>query len=999
MTKSVKQPSALLLMLAGLFLAAQPNLPHLAAQGGGGQQLLNAPQDPRLQGFRLRSIGPTGQGGRIHAIDAVTSDPNTFFIGYATGGLWKTTNAGVTFDLVFPVDTMHHTHSIGSIAIAPSNPNIIYVGTGEACNRQSSSFGTGVYKSTDGGTTWTHLQLRETQSIGRVVVHPTNPNIVWVAAVGNLFGPNAERGVYMSTNGGSSWNKTLYLNESTGATDLIVDPSNPNVLFAAMYQRQRSAWGFIGGGPGSGLHRSGDGGRTWTRVTSSGFPSGTLGRIGLAISQSNPNVIYAQVEASPPAGAAADPAGRGGAAGRGAADAGRGGRGGGGRGGRGGAAVPGGTGTYRSTDKGATWTFRSGENQRPMYYSHIEVDPTNAEVVYVGGVNAQKSVDGGATWTEIQDNGIGHVDNHAIWIGGPGGQRVLYGNDGGLAMSWDGGRSFEAVRTEAMGLPYHVSADMRRPYHVCTGLQDNDSWCGPSHVRSGTGIRTWHWISVGGGDGFQTQIDPTDHRVFYSESQGGAIRRYDLNTGSTANIRPSTQSVVPQPPQGTSFTFNWNSPIRLSPHNPHTILFGGDRLFISRDRGATWTMTQPLGKGLDATQRSMMDIPYSLPRCGGGSGAECIPSKGDGVGATEFRTIIEIAESPVVPGVYWVGTADGNLQVSRDGANSWTEVGRNIPGGTREYWVSGLEASWYDPGTAYASLDGHHQNDLNPHVFKTTDYGATWTRINNNLPRGHVNSIRQDPRNRNLLYAATEFGLYISLDDGAAWHRFMPNLPTARIDEVLVHPRDNDLIVATHSRSIWIMDDISALQQLTPEILNEEATLFRPRDAVAWRNDPRFSTAAPGLKHWRGESAPAGTAISYYLSRNVPGEARVVITNTATGQPVRTCIGGNTAGLHRFQWTLSGDPGGGGRGGGRGGGGRGGRGGGGGAPPDAQPAAPPAPSSCIAGAGGRGGRGGGGGGGGGGIGIGTYRVTLTIGGREAGTQTFRILEDEWMHVF
>jgi hypothetical protein len=353
-----------------------------------------------------------------------------------------------------------------------------------------------------------------------------------------------------------------------------------------------------------------------------------------------------------------------------------------------------------------------------------------------------------------------------------------------------------------------------------------------------------------------------------------------------------------------------------------------------------------------------------------------------------------------VPGIYWAGTADGNVQVSRDGGNSWTEVGRNIPGGTKEYWVSGLEASWYDAGTAYASLDGHHQNDLNPHIFKTTDYGATWTRINSNLPWGHVNSIRQDPRNRNLLYAATEFGLYVSLNDGGAWQRFMPNLPKARIDEVLVHPRDNDLIVATHSRSIWVMDDITALQQMTPEVLAAEATLLRTRDAVAWRNDPRFSTAVPGLKHWRGESAPAGSAISYYLGRNVTGEVKVTITNTASGQAVRTCIGRNTQGLHRFQWTLSSDAGGGGGGGGRGGGGGGGggRGAGGGAPPDAAPAAPqPTPPCFATGGGGGGGGRGGGGGGGGGTGPGVYRVDLSIAGSSVGSHTFEVLEDIWMH--
>jgi photosystem II stability/assembly factor-like uncharacterized protein len=927
-------------------LRAAPAVPQ-----GGAPVQFNAPTDPHLHGFEWRSIGPTGQGGRIHALGVVERDPRIFYVGYATGGLWKTTNGGITFDLKFPIHDDHHTHSIGAIGIAPSNPDIVYVGTGEACNRQSSSFGTGVYKSTDGGETFTHLGLRETQSIGRVIVHPTDPNIVWVAAVGNLFGPNEERGVYMTTDGGRTWSKPLYIDQYTGATDIVVDPSNPNVLFAAMYQRQRSAWGFIGGGPGSGMHQSTDGGKTWRRMSGGGLPDGVMGRVGLAMSRSNPNVVYAQIEVAPtsaPAAGAPTPTAQGGDPTR--------------------------SGVWRSADKGRTWTFMSNQNNRPMYYSHIEVDPTNEQIVYTGGVNAMKSVDGGATWTNIQGNGVGHVDNHAIWIGGPDGKLVMYGNDGGLAISPDGGESFQTNRSEAMGLPYHVSADMRRPYWVCTGLQDNGSWCGPSSVRNTQGIRMWDWISVGGGDGFQTQVDPTDHRIFYTESQNGALRRYNLNVDGTApSIRPTAGgrgggNIVPAPPDETQINFNWNSPIRISHHNPQTILYGGNRFFISRNRGDTWTMSEPLGKNIDASERSMMGIRYSLPSCsgrGGGTPQPCIPSKGDGIGATEARTIIEIAESPVVQDLYWAGTADGNLQISRDGGRSWTEVGRNIPGGTREYWISGLEASWHDAGTAYASLDGHHQNDLNPYVFKTADYGATWTNITSNLPWGHVNSVRQDPVNPNLLYVAHEFGFFISLNDGQQWHKFLPGLPTVRVDEVLVHPRDNDLILATHSRSVWIMDDITALQKMTPETLKQDAVLFTPRDAVAWKTDPRSTTAAPGLQHWRGDSAPRGAAISYFLRTAATGDVRVTIRNTATGTVVRACAGTGNAGLNRFQWPLTGG------------------------------GAEGAPQPCAGG--GAGGGRGGGGGGGGAITPGVYSVTLTVGGRDVGTERFSVLEDIWMH--
>jgi hypothetical protein len=997
-----------------------------AAQGGSTRMIHSDNLDPRLRGFRWRSIGPTGQGGRIDDIAVVETTPasvSTYYLGFATGGLWKTTDNGTTFEPIF--DT-YSTHSIGDIAIAPSNPNILYIGTGEPNNRQSSSFGDGMFKSVDAGATFTQIGLRDTQSIARVVVHPKNPDIVWVAALGHLFGPNAERGVFMTTDGGKTWAKTLFVDNDTGATDLVIDPSNPNILFAATYQRRRTSCCFVGSGPGSGIHQSTDGGKTWRKLSGNGLPTGFIGRIGLDMSRSNPNVIYAQIETgvlpTPQAAAAVDqdaPAGRGGGGG--------GQRGGGGRGGDApGPPNPNTSGVWRSNDKGKTWTIVSNENNRPMYYSQIRVDPSNPDIVFVGGQNAAKSIDGGKTFDSIQ-GGMGHVDNHALWINPHNGQHVMYGNDGSLDVSYDGGEDWDSVRLWAVGQPYHVSVDMRRPYYVCTGLQDNGSWCGPSSMRS-TPIRMFHWYRVGGGDGFQTQVDPTDHRVLYSESQNGNINRYDLSAGRSGSIRPSPGggggrgggggggggNVVPPPAGGTAFTFAWNSPIRISPHNPRKILFGGDRFFASLDRGETWTMSTRLGKNIDYSERNIMGVMYSSPRCGGGGGGggggrgggrgggtppgppakDCILSKGDGVGQSEASTILEIAESPVIPNLYWAGTGDGNVQVSQDGGLTWTEVGRNVPGGTREYWVSGLEASWFDAGTAYLALDGHHFDDLRPHVFKTTDYGKTWTSIAGNLPMGNVNSIRQDPVNRNLLYVAAEFGFYISLDDGKQWHRFMPNLPMVRVDEVVVHPRDNDLVLATHGRSIWIMDDITALQQMTPDSMSTDATLFKPRDAVAWRNDPRNSLSIPGGKWWAGQNAPPGTAIAYYLRSAPAGDVRVTIANTATGRNVRTCTGSKDVGLNRFQWTFTTDGGGGGGGGRGGGGGGGGRGGGGDAPQQ-----PPAPYSepCADddGGGGRGGRGGGGGGGG--LQPGVYRVTLNVGGRDVGSQTFSILEDVWMN--
>jgi hypothetical protein len=713
----------------------------------------------------------------------------------------------------------------------------------------------------------------------------------------------------------------------------------------------------------------------------------------------------------------------------------------------------------------------SNQNQRPMYFSQIRVDPNNPDTVYVGGVQPQKSTDGGKTFNALQ--GMGHVDNHAIWInplsGTPGSKtdskHVVYGNDGGQDVSYDAGLRWESIRMMGTALSYHVSADMRRPYWVCTGLQDNGTWCGPSNTRSG-GIHQWNWISVGGGDGFQTQIDPTDPNVFYTESQNAGINRYDLNTGTTSGIKPNyttpamqaqqagrggggggrgggaggagaaggaaaggaaaggaaaggagqqappavaggagagggrgggRSNVISTPPADAINQFNWNSPIRLSPHNPRMLYLGGRQLFISRDRGDSWVMSTSLGKNIDLNSRTILEQQYSLPSCGrgGAPGKPCILSKHDGYVQNEFGTITEMAESPVLPGVLWVGTDDGNVQVSRDGGTTWAEVGKNIPNVNHEYYVSGLESSWYEPGTAYVALDGHRNDDMKPYIFRTTDYGATWTSVSGNLPAwGCVNSIRQDPVNRRLLYAPTEFGFYISRNDGQTWSKFMPNLPDVRIDEVLVHPRDKDLVLATHARGIWIMDDISALQNMTDQ-MSGESILFKPRDAVVWRADRRNNTSVPGDKWWEGEAAPRGTAIAYFLKSAASGEVRVAITNTATGETVRTCRGTGEAGLNRFQWAFTTDGGGGGGGfGGGGGGGRGGRGGG----QEATPAPAQTGLPACAGDGGfGGGRGGGGrGGGGGGVPPGVYRVNLTVNGQPAGTQTFSVLEDIWL---
>lgn len=889
-------PSTIVLALLAFALALAPSV--YAQEGDGeaaSEAVLNAPEHPLLQGFRWRSIGPTGQGGRVDDLAVHPEDTRIYYVGFATAGLWKTTNNGTTFESIFD---SYETHSVGALALAPSDPEVLYVGTGEANNRQSSSFGYGVYKSTDGGATFANVGLRETQSIARVLVHPSNPDVVWVAAVGHLFGPNTERGVFKSSDGGATWRHVLAVDEDTGASDLVMDPSNPDVLFATTYQRRRTVCCFVGGGPGSGIWRSEDGGESWSPVEGSGLPGGTLGRIALAMTPADPDVVYAQIEV------AAD---RETALSEEEAEEWR-------RLARADSLPPDPqwSGVWRSMDKGRTWEFRSNENGRPMYFSQIRVSPEDPDLVYTVDQRVSKSRDGGRTWEVL--TGYGHVDQHAVWINPADHDHLIVGNDGSIDVSWDQGETWEALRPWAVGQPYHASVDMRRPYYVCTGLQDNGSWCGPSSVRSGP-ILAEDWYRVGGGDGFYTQVDPTDPAIVFVESQNGRLRRVDLREGVTRPITPQAPdeddpedtNIAPAPSPDTEIRWNWNTPFLLSPHNPRTLHAGGNRFFTSRDRGQTWTMSPDLSKDIDRDAEVLMGVVNSIPRCNQfDRGTECTLSRNDGV--SMWSSMTSITESPLVPGLLWAGTDDGNIQVSRDGGATWTEVSRNLPGGTTRHYVSRVEASHADPATAYVSIDGHKNDDLRPYVYVTRDYGATWEDITSNLPPfGNVNTVRQDPRNPNLLYVGTEFGFHVSFDEGGTWHDFMPGLPVVRIDDVLVHPRENDLVLATHGRSIYVVDDITALQAMSDSILESDTHLFEPRSAVLWKNDIRRSRSVTGDKNWTGESAPAGTMIQYYLG--APADVSIEVSELATGRVVRALEGTGHAGLNRVQWDLRMNPG------------------------------------------------------------------------------------------
>ena len=905
-----------LCILAGRGLVAQgpPQVPALTPP-------INQTDDPILKPFVWRSIGPANMGGRIDDLDIVESNPSIIYLGFATGGIWKSTNNGTTW---LPIFDTYPVSSIGDIAIAPSNPDIIYVGTGEPNNRQSSSFGAGIYKSIDGGKSFEEMGLKDTQSIGRIVVHPKDANIAYVAALGHLFGPNQERGLYKTTDGGKTWTNTKFIDENTGFTDVAMDPSRPNVLIAASYQRRRTPWGFNGGGPGSGLWKTTDGAKTWTKLTGNGLPANPIiGRIGLDIARSKPSTIYASIEVGPSGGTGAGvnedgtlvPPGQ---------------RGGGG-GGRGQAPPPPDptkSGIWRSDDSGKTWRFMSNQGDRWMYYSQVRIDPTNPEIAYQGGAPFFKTVDGGKTWSIVQ--GIPHSDHHAIWIDPKDNNHLVIGNDGGLAVSYDQGASWEYVNTVPTGQFYAVSADMRKPYFVCGGLQDNGSWCGPSATpRSTNGILNSDWYRVGGGDGFYTQNDPSDWTILYWESQDGNTNRVDLRSGRSSNIRPrgpgqvgrgaapgaaaaadetpapaaqaalaaqfgigGNPNVVPTPPPGTNYRFYWNTPFILSPHNPRTVHLGADRLFRSYDRGETWVASPDLTKNIGRNDRPIMGVAGTAP----------MASKHDG--AASYSNIVTVGESPLVPGILWVGTNDGNLQVSRDSGNTWKNVVDKVPEVPKETHVSRVEPSHYDAGTCYVTFDGHRTNDHKPYVFKTTDFGETWSSIAANLPQGNVNVIREDPKNRNLLYLGTEYAFHISLDGGKSWKRFMNGLPTVRIDDVLVHPRDNDLILGTHGRSIYIMDDITPLQQMTDTAsTSADAIVFDIRPGVAWVSDFQKAILVAGAKVFRGQNAPQGSAISYWLKGEQPGDVRITITDV-TGREIRAINGTKNVGLNRVQWDL-----------------------------------------------------------------------------------------------
>jgi photosystem II stability/assembly factor-like uncharacterized protein len=827
------------LPLVCLLLAAAP----LAAQ----KKAAAPPPIPALdtlvyRSLKFRALGPAVMGGRMSAF-AARPGSSTIFAATGTGGLFKTTNNGISWSAVFEGEAVA---SIGSVALSATDTSLVWVGTGEGNGRNSSSWGNGVYKSTDGGGKWTSMGLAESHDIPAIAVDPRNADVVWVAALGHLWGRNKERGVYKTTDGGKTWTAVLQLGDSVGAADLVLDPANPDVAYASMYMRLRTPWSFTSGGPVGGIYKTTDGGKSWAKLNT-GLPAQT-GRIGLDIYEKNPHVLYAVVESDE--GGASDIDDIKSRAG----------------------------GVFRTDDGGATWRRMQPIAPRGFYFSKVRIDPTTDSRIYVLGYGLHVSDDSGHSF-RADGAEKPHGDLHDLWIDPADRNRLVLGTDGGIYFSWDGSKTWQFVNNVATGEYYEVTYDFRTPYRVCGGLQDNGSWCGPSQKHASDGIWNGDWYRVGDCDGYYVQVDSTDPDIVYAECQGGEAFRVNLRNNQVYGIKP-------RPKEGTpAFRFNWDSPLAISHHDPTVLYLGGNRLFRLLDRGARWEFASP--------DLSSMNPETMITA---GSSAET------------YNTIVSFSESPLSPRVLWAGTDDGNIQVTRDGGATWTNVAKNIKGLPRpNLYVARIEASHFDSGTAYVAIDGHRSDVFQPLIFVTTDFGRTWAPLAGNLQAGGpVKSFREDPANRDLLFAGTEFALWFSLDRGKSWNRFRNGLPTVAYDDIQIQPRDHDLIVGTHGRSLYLLDDIVALEELTPVVRDSAAWLFSIRPA-----QPFWKAQENGLwgqNFYVAENPPSGAYIDFYLKSYSVDDVSVTIADSASGTEVAKLTARGNPGLNRVVWDLQPKP-------------------------------------------------------------------------------------------
>ncbi|MEO5579535.1 MAG: glycosyl hydrolase [Gemmatimonadaceae bacterium] len=744
--------------------------------------------------LRWREIGPF-RGGRSVAVAGSRSRPFEYYAGTTGGGVFKTTDGGMTWA---PASDKYFGGTIGAVAVSESNPDIVYVGTGETPIRGNVSHGDGVFKSTDAGKTWSSVGLSDTRQIGRVRVHPTNPDIAYVAALGHVWGPNSERGVFKTVNGGKTWERVLYRSDSVGAVDLILDPRNPNILYATFWHAFRKPWKLVSGGPGGGIFKSTDAGRTWQDISrNAGLPAGFLGKIGITVSPANPKRLWALIEA----------------------DSG---------------------GVYRSNDAGATWTKTNSDRslrQRAWYYTRIYADPKDTSTVYALNVALHKSTDGGKTFRTIA---VPHSDNHDLWISPDDGARMVEANDGGANVSFNGGRTW-TQQDQATAQFYHVTTTNHFPYQVCGAQQDNSTLCGPS--RAGGGIDISDWYEVGGGESGYIAVRPDDPNIVYAGSYGGYLSRYDHRTGFERNINPWPDNPMGHDAADARYRFQWTFPIVLSPHDPGVMYIGSSVVFKSTNEGQTFS---PISR----------DLTRNDPSTIGPSGG---PITRDQTSVEYYGTVFTIAESPVIKGVIWAGSDDGLVHVTRDNGRSWKNV---TPSGMPKWGrVSMIEASRASPGRAYAAVNHFQMDDMRPYIYRTSDYGETWRLIVDGItPTEFVRVVREDPVRRGMLYAGTERGVWVSFNEGGTWQSLRQNLPMVPVHDLAV--KDDDLIAGTHGRSFWIMDDLSALRQLTPEIVRGSAHLFKPRDAWRAGFGGGGSTGAAGGQP--SAQNPASGAVVYY---------------------------------------------------------------------------------------------------------------------------------------
>ena len=772
-----------------------------------------------------RNIGPGGMSGRVTSIDVVNSNPDIMYVGTASGGLWKSTSGGIKWDPIFDKEI---TASIGAVAIQQSNPSVIWAGTGEGNPRNSLNGGYGIYKSLDGGKNWVPMGLEKTRHIHRIIIDPTNPNTVYVGAIGSPWGEHKERGVYKTIDGGKTWKQILYKNIKTGVADLVMDPSNPNKLIAAMWEHKRDPWFFKSGGEGSGLFITHDGGDTWKEVTEKeGFPKGELGRIGVAISRSNPNVVYALVEAKKNA-------------------------------------------LYKSEDGGFKWkkiNDKPGIGNRPFYYSEIYVDPQNENRIYTVFTYVNVSDDGGKNFKELMpaygvSNGV-HPDHHAWWIHPDDGSFMIDGNDGGMNITKDKGATWRFIGNLPVAQFYHINVDNEYPYNVYGGMQDNGSWRGPAYVWKAQGIRNSYWQEISFGDGFDVVPDKDDSRYGWSMSQQGSVVRYDHITGNNYSVKPT------HPDPNVALRFNWNSAINMDPFDTSTLYFGSQFVHKSTDKGLTWTI---ISGDLTTNDKEKQKQ--------GESGGLTM----DATGAENHTTILVIEPSEVEKDLLWIGSDDGRVHVTKNGGGNWTDVSANIPGLPTGSWIAQIKASNKNKGEALLIANDYRRFNYTPYAYRTKDYGTTWSRIvDENDVKSYTLSIVEDPINANLLFLGTDDGLYISLNAGNQWMKWTAGFPTVSTKDLVIQPREHDLVIGTFGRAAWVLDDIRPLRAMANgNVLNKKLQLFTPPTAYQAAYQQPTGSRFGGDALFNGENKKSGAMISYYINRSDATEEKKGESNTKT---------------------------------------------------------------------------------------------------------------------